>query len=165
MKKFLLIVVAAFAAANVSAASGVKKANFPKAQKKDMVAADAHLGILSKSVNAAALQSANVAAIDPANLVAAAKKNAPDVSELIPCYSETTYFPIEGLGFFKRYMYDQASYLVQDGKAYLKPFADLGMIEGVVETINEYNEIVQCRYKVVVVRFKDGTARFVDIRR
>lgn len=134
MKKFLLIVVAAFAAANVSAANGVKKANFPKAQKKAMVAADAHLGILSKSVNAAALQSANVAAIDPANLVAAAKKNAPDVSELIPCYSEITYFPIEGLGFFKRYMYDQASYLVQDGKAYLKPFADLGMIEGVVET-------------------------------
>lgn len=31
--------------------------------------------------------------------------------------------------------------------------------------INEYNEIVQCRYNVVVVKFKDGIARFVDTRR
>ena len=142
MKKFLLIVVAAFAAANVSAANGVKS-NFPKAQKKAMVAADAHLGILSKSVNASAMQSANVATLDASNLVANVKKNAPSASDLIPCYSEESGMCLSGLGMLYQNMYEGASYLVEGGKAYFKPYANVpGIIEGVVETVpNQFSSI------------------------
>ncbi|MEE1309252.1 MAG: hypothetical protein UHJ41_04030 [Bacteroidaceae bacterium] len=128
MKKFLLIVVAAFAAANVSAANGVKKANFPKAQKA-MVAPDAHLGILSKSLNAA-MQAMSE---QKAEMSAKTIQKAPDASELIPCYAEETGMYLPSFGFVDQFMYDGASYLVQDGKAYFAPFADLGMVEGVVE--------------------------------
>lgn len=128
MKKFLLIVVAAFAAANVSAANGVKKANFPKAQKA-MVAPDAHLGILSKSLNAA-MQAMSE---QKAEMSAKTIQKAPDASELIPCYAEETGMYLPSFGFVDQFMYDAASYLVQDGKAYLAPFANLGMVEGVVE--------------------------------
>jgi hypothetical protein len=127
MKKFLLIVVAAFAAASVSAASGVKKANFPKAQKA-MVAPDAHLGILSKSLNAA-MQAMSE---QKAEMSAKTIQKAPDASELIPCYAEETGMYLPSFGFVDQFMYDGASYLVQDGKAYFAPFADLGMVEGVV---------------------------------
>ena len=128
MKKFLLIVVAAFAAANVSAANGVKKVNFPKAQKA-MVAPDASLGLVSKSFNAA-MQAMSE---QKAEMSAKTIQKAPDASELIPCYSEDGGMYLPGYGFVDQFMYDGASYLVQDGKAYLKPFADLGMVEGVVE--------------------------------
>lgn len=128
MKKFLLIVVAAFAAANVSAANGVKKANFPKAQKA-MVAPDAHLGILSKSLNAA-MQAMSE---QKAEMSAKTIQKAPDASELIPCYAEETGMYLPSFGFVDQFMYDAARYLVQDGKAYLAPFANLGMVEGVVE--------------------------------
>lgn len=128
MKKFLLIVVAAFAAANVSAANGVKKANFPKAQKA-MVAPDAHLGILSKSLNAA-MQAMSE---QKAEMSAKTIQKAPDASELIPCYAEETGMYLPSFGFVDQFMYDGASYLVQDGKAYFAPFANLGMVEGVVE--------------------------------
>lgn len=138
MKKFLLIVVAAFAAANVSAANGVKKANFPKAQKA-MVAPDAHLGILSKSLNAA-MQAMSE---QKAEMSAKTIQKAPDASELIPCYAEETGMYLPSFGFVDQFMYDGASYLVQDGKAYFAPFADLGMVEGVVEAgvQNMYSEL------------------------
>lgn len=137
MKKFLLIVVAAFVAANVSAANGVKKVNFPKAQKA-MVAPDARLGLVSKSLNAAMLAMSEQKAEMSAKVI----QKAPDASELIPCYAEETGMYLPSYGFVDQYMYDGASYLVQDGKAYFAPFADLGMVEGVVEAgaKNAYSE-------------------------
>ena len=126
MKKFLLIVVAAFAAANVSAANGVKKANFPKAQKA-MVAPDAHLGLVSKSVNAAMQATVKQGAIKTI-------QKAPELSELIPCFAENSYlYGGEGLGFFETHMYDGASFLIEDGNVYLQPWSDLGYIKGVIE--------------------------------
>lgn len=138
MKKFLLIVVAAFAATNVSAANGVKKVNFPKAQKA-MVAPDARLCLVSKSLNAAMQAMSEQKAEMSAKVI----QKAPDASELIPCYAEETGMYLPSYGFVDQYMYEGASYLVQDGKAYLKPFADLGMVEGVVEAgvKNTYSEL------------------------
>lgn len=135
MKKFLLIVVAAFAAANVSAANGVKKANFPRTQKT-MVSPNAHLGILSKTVNASAMQTA----VKPGAVKAIQK--APELTELIPCYSIGSGMYLANLGYLSQKMYEGASFLVEDGKAYLAPFADLNMVEGVVEAgvQNMYSE-------------------------
>jgi hypothetical protein len=135
MKKFLLIVVAAFAAANVSAANGVKKANFPRTQKT-MVSPNAHLGILSKTVNASAMQTA----VKPGAVKAIQK--APELTELIPSYSLGSGMYLGGLGYLSQNMYEGASFLVEDGKAYLAPFADLNMVEGVVEAgvQNMYSE-------------------------
>lgn len=135
MKKFLLIVVVAFAAANVSAANGVKKANFPRTQKT-MVSPNAHLGILSKTVNASAMQTA----VKPGAVKAIQK--APELTELIPCYSIGSGMYRANLGYLPQKMYEGASFLVEDGKAYLAPFADLNMVEGVVEAgvQNMYSE-------------------------
>lgn len=135
MKKFLLIVVAAFAAVNVSAANGVKKANFPRTQKT-MVSPNAHLGILSKTVNASAMQTA----VKPGAVKAIQK--APELTELIPCYSIGSGMYLANFGYLSQKMYEGASFLVEDGKAYLAPFADLNMVEGVVEAgvQNMYSE-------------------------
>lgn len=63
--------------------------------------------------------------------------------ELIPCFSQWTYFysPIIG-GFIPRIMYAGGSFLVADGKAYFAPFANLGYVEGVVEkdVVNQFSE-------------------------
>lgn len=59
--------------------------------------------------------------------------------ELIPSFSEWTYYYSSVIqGFIPKIMEDGASYLVtEDGKAYLAPFANLGMVEGVLNTTAE----------------------------
>lgn len=62
--------------------------------------------------------------------------------QLIPSYSSWTYHYTTLLGgFIPQIMYSDASFLVKDGKAYLAPFANLGYVEGVVETVpSQYGE-------------------------
>jgi hypothetical protein len=137
MKKFLLYALAAFAAVNVSAADGVKKANFQKVEKATF-AADAHLGLVSKSLNAA-MQAMSQ---ETASQEITAIQKAPELSELIPCYSESAGMHLPGYGMFTMNMYEEASFLVKDGKAYFQPFSNMGMVEGVVEAglANRFSE-------------------------
>jgi hypothetical protein len=69
-------------------------------------------------------------------------QKAPELTELIPSYSLGSGMYLGGLGYLSQNMYEGASFLVEDGKAYLAPFADLNMVEGVVEAgvQNMYSE-------------------------
>ena len=63
--------------------------------------------------------------------------------QLVPAYSEWTYHYTSILGgFIPMIMYSDASFLVENGKAYFAPFANLGYVEGVVES-------VPCQYEGV----------------
>jgi len=62
-------------------------------------------------------------------------KRAPEEEIILtPAYSIFTYHYTDVAGgFFPKNMYDGASFLVEDGKAYLAPFKNLGYVEGVIE--------------------------------
>lgn len=137
MKKFLLVAALALVTMGASANNGVKKASFNRDQK---VAQVSNTVVKNLSGVTAALK-----ALDPKNMKENYRANITRADEevtLIPAYSEWTYHYEAGMGFFAQIMYEEASYLVADGKAYLKPFANLGMVEGVVEkdVTNAYSE-------------------------
>ena len=137
MKKFLLVAALAFVTMGASANNGVKKASFNREKKAVQVS---NTVVKNLSGVTAALK-----AIDPKNVkenYSANVTRADGEVTLIPAYSEWTYHYESGLGFLPQIMYSGASYLVADGKAYLKPFANLGMVEGVVEkdVTNAYSE-------------------------
>ena len=62
--------------------------------------------------------------------------------ELIPAFSTWTYHYTTVMGgFVPQIMYSDASFLVENGKAYFAPFTKLGYVEGVVESgTNMYSE-------------------------
>lgn len=137
MKKFLLVAALAFVTMGASANNGVKKASFNREQKAVQVS---NTVVKNQSGVTAALK-----AIDPKNVkenYSANVTRADGEVTLIPAYSEWTYHYETDFGFIPQIMYSEASYLVADGKAYLKPFANLGMVEGVVEkdVTNAYSE-------------------------
>ena len=128
MKKFLLVAALAFVTMGASANNGVKKASFNREKKAVQVS---NTVVKNLSGVTAALK-----AIDPKNVkenYSANVTRADGEITLIPAYSEWTYHYESDLGFLPQIMYSGASYLVKDGKAYLQPFANLGMVEGVVE--------------------------------
>lgn len=137
MKKFLLVAALAFVTMGASANNGVKKASFNREKKAVQVS---NTVVKNLSGVTAALK-----AIDPKNVkenYSANVTRADGEVTLIPAYSEWTYHYESDLGFLPQIMYSGASYLVKDGKAYLQPFANLGMVEGVVEkdVTNAYSE-------------------------
>lgn len=137
MKKFLLVAALAFVTMGASANNGVKKASFNREKKAVQVS---NTVVKNLSGVTAALK-----AIDPKNVkenYSANVTRADGEVTLIPAYSEWTYHYESDFGFIPQIMYSGASYLVKDGKAYLKPFADLGMVGGVVEkdVTNAYSE-------------------------
>lgn len=137
MKKILLFALVAIVAVSASAIDRVKKAPLPREQKMAMTSRSNFGGIVKQQ---ATYQVPEFKAV--ANVQAA--KRADEAPELIPAYSEWTYFytPNAG-GMIPQIMYDGASFLVDGEKAYFKPFSSLStVLEGKVEkgAANKYSQ-------------------------
>lgn len=88
---------------------------------------------VSAKMQAGHLFDANVKAKKVMKAVKAAK--AEDIySELKPAYSTEIEYYLDSLGFVTENLYDGASFLVKDSKAYFAPFAYCDYVEGVVES-------------------------------
>lgn len=133
MKRFLLVTAIALSTLSASAVNRGNRAPLPREQKSVLLPQSAFKSVVAKDYAAVAVQTAA-----PKHSMQAFKapKKAEGDLELIPAYSQWTYHysSIMG-GFIPQIMYDEASFLVADGKAYLQPFANLGVVEGVVEEV------------------------------
>ena len=139
MKKFLLFALVALVTVSASAVNRFERAPKPREQKTVQALQKQFGGIVANRAVSYQLPDAKSFAQN----YQAVKRADGDKLTLTPCYSERTYhYSSVAGGFLIQIMYDKASFLVADGIAYLKPFANLGIVAGVVEkdVENKYSE-------------------------
>ena len=151
MKKSLLVAAAALVALSASATirPHASKARFAKEKKEVLTTPGAFKN------HAAKLEAMNAFYSNTqqkASKVPFVKANrAPEDVNLIPCYSEWTYYYSSILGgFIPKIMHDKASFAVDGEKAYLAPFAELNYVVGVLDTEAEN---IYADYGAVVYKF------------
>lgn len=149
MKKVLLVAVCALITLSASAISRqhAPKAKFnPKDSKSLMLTPGAFKSLAAKQEAMNAFYSDVTPTVSKVAHIKASRRAEGDEvvePELKPCFSQWTYFYTSIMGgFVPQIMYEGASFLVSDGKAYFAPFARLGYVEGVVEkdVLNMYSE-------------------------
>ena len=140
MKKFLLVAIVALATVNASAWKPVKKASFQREDKMSL-----NLKTVPATVQEMQKAQQQAAKFQTIRKNIKAVKKADEKLTITPCFSEWTYHysPLVG-GFMPQMMFDGAGFLAtEDGKVYLKPFADInGVLVGTVdeEAENPYSE-------------------------
>ena len=152
MKKFLLFIAAALLTMSASADNRAKK--LPALKKQMPKVSLGAFNSLQSKVQAGHLFDAN--ANTKMVLKAPAKAEAA-MSELLPSYSTEIYFYLDSLGFLQENLYDGASFLVKDNKAYFAPFAYCDYVEGTVESgecwLQKYYKSFGYDYKIDSITF------------
>ena len=140
MKKVLLVTAVALVTINVSAANRkyFHKAQIAKERKTVNATPGAFKSMAAKMEAANAFY--NMPDCKPGKIEGFnVQRRAGDAIKLLPAYSmsSSVFTSILG-GEVEQYFYDGASFLVTDnGKAYMAPFAQLGHVEGVLDTETE----------------------------
>ncbi len=165
MKRFLLVAVIALMTLSASAVNRTRapKGMLVNEKKAAMFTPGAFKSIAAKQQAMNAFYSDYQPTLSKAKYVKKASLRAEEEEELelIPAYSQWTYFysTIMG-GFIPKIMEDQVQYLVKDGKAYLAPFANLGIVVG---EKNDEAENPFAQYGAEVYTFTCGViAKYTD---
>ena len=165
MKKFLLVAVIALMTLSASAVNRTRapKGMLVNEKKAAMFTPGAFKSIAAKQQAMNAFYSDYQPTLSKAKYVKKASLRAEEEEELelIPAYSQWTYFYTTILGgFIPKIMEDQVQYLVKDGKAYLAPFANLGIVVG---EKNDEAENPYAEYGSEVYTFTSGViAKYTD---
>ena len=152
MKKFLLFIAAALLTMSASADNRAKK--LPALKKQMPKVSLGAFNSLQSKVQAGHLFDANV---NTKMVLKAPAKAEAAMSELLPSYSTEIYYYLDSLGFIQENLYDGASFLVKDNKAYFAPFAYCDYVEGTVESgecwLQKYYKSFGYDYKIDSITF------------
>lgn len=153
MKKILLIAIAAIVATSVSAANRprVLKKSFAREKKEVLATPGAFKSIAEKQLAANAFYSNMQQESSKVPFVKANRAPEEEAINLIPCYSDWTYYYSSLVGgFIPKIMHDKARFAVDGEKAYFSPFPELGYVVGTLDTEAE-NPFAE--YGAVVYKF------------
>lgn len=163
MKKILLIAIAAIVASSASAVNRprVMKKSLPREKKEVLATPGAFKNFAEKQIAANAFYSNMQQGSTKAPFVKANRAPEEEIN-LIPCYSEWTYYYSSLVGgFVPKIMHDGASFVVNGDKAYFAPFVELGYAVGTLDTevenpLAEYGAVVYKFDSQIIGKYADS---------
>ena len=164
MKRILLVVAIALVTLSASAVNRphLEKSKIADKKKVEVASLGAFKSIEAKYANSHSFYSdAKQKSNKVAQIQAIHRAEKVTVDQLIPAYSEWTYYYDSEIlgGFVPQIMYDGASFLVDGDKAYFAPFANLGFVEGVLDPTAEN---IYADYGAVVYTFTSDVIATYD---
>lgn len=154
MRKFLLLSVVALVAISASAVNRQRapKLMSSKESKAAFFTTAPYKNLAAKMESQNAFYSQQKATPNKVEFKKVNRRGDEAELELIPSYSRWTYYYDSKVlgGFIPQIMYDDASFLVANGKAYFAPFSFLDYVEG---TLNESAENPYADYGAQVYTF------------
>ena len=154
MKKLLLLFAAVLLTVGASAGNRDRARLLPALQRQSHSLNLGAFNSLNSKMQAGHLFGSN---IQPKKVLKAPAKAEGEELELIPAFAEEASYYIDSTGFVTEALYEGASYLVKDSKAYFAPFAYCDYLEGQVESgecwMQQYYKAHGLNYKVDSITF------------